>query len=99
MDTVQEASKKTRSFDSHKKVGLAVVDLDGVLRGKFIHPKKFSSVLENGFGFCSVIFGWDSADQCYADSKYTGWHNGYPDAHCKLDLATERMIIQTWIKH
>ena len=76
----------------HKKVKLAVCDMDGILRGKSIHIDKLSSILEKGFGFCSVIFGWDSGDVCYDNSKYTGWHTGYPDAHAKLDANTLRFI-------
>src|SRR5690606_20812454 len=47
---------------------------------------------ESGFGFCNVVFGWDSADVCYDNVKYTGWHSGYPDAKVNLDLATCRTI-------
>ena len=37
------------------------VDVDGVLRGKIMAKSKFlSAVKGNGFGFCSVLFGWDS---------------------------------------
>ena len=37
------------------------VDVDGVLRGKFMSKNKFLSIVKSdGFGFCSVIFGWDS---------------------------------------
>ena len=42
------------------KVKLAVTDIDGVLRGKYIHKDKFASALDGGMGFCSVIFGWDT---------------------------------------
>jgi glutamine synthetase len=40
----------------------AGVDVDGVLRGKFMSKDKFLSVAkpDAGFGFCSVVFGWDS---------------------------------------
>ena len=38
------------------------MDVDGVLRGKFMSKDKFLSIVRSdGFGFCSVIFGWDSA--------------------------------------
>lgn len=40
------------------KIKVAGVDLDGLLRGKIISKKKFMSVVKNGFGFCSVVFGW-----------------------------------------
>lgn len=75
-----------------KKVKVAVTDIDGYLRGKLIHIDKFQSALEKGFGFCNVVFGWDSSDTCYDKCEYTGWHTGYPDALVKLDLNTLRRI-------
>lgn len=42
-------------------VKLAAFDIDGIARGKYISKDKFSSVAKNGLGFCSVVFGWDSA--------------------------------------
>ena len=41
------------------KIKVAVTDIDGVLRGKYLHPDKFASAVEGGFGFCDVVFGWD----------------------------------------
>ena len=37
-----------------------------------------SSAAEGGFGFCDVVFGWDSADECYDNGTYTGWQSGLP---------------------
>ncbi len=37
--------------------------------------------------FCNVVFGWDAADVCYDNARYTGWHTGYPDALVRLDPA------------
>lgn len=74
------------------KVKIAFTDIDGVLRGKYISAEKFLSVLNGGSGFCDVIFGWDAADLAYDNTKYTGWHTGYPDAPAKIDLATFRKI-------
>ncbi|MBT4836282.1 MAG: glutamine synthetase, partial [Methylococcales bacterium] len=67
---------------SHIKVGL--FDVDGVLRGKYISKEKFFSALENGFGFCDVVLGWDIKDQLVDNLKYTGWHTGYPDASVRI---------------
>jgi len=67
---------------SHVKVG--VVDVDGILRGKYISREKFFSALEKGFGFCDVVLGWDSKDQLYDNVSYTGWHTGYPDAQVRI---------------
>lgn len=74
------------------KVKVAITDIDGILRGKIIARDKFLSVLEGGFGFCDVVFGWDSGDVAYDNSDFTGWHTGYPDANARLDLDTFRKI-------
>ena len=74
------------------KVKFAVSDIDGILRGKYIHMNKFLEVAEKDIGFCDVIFGWDVNDSCYNNSKITGWHTGYPDARAKIDMATFREI-------
>ena len=74
------------------RVKVAVSDTDGVLRGKYLHKEKFLSAVESGFGFCNVVFGWDSNDQCYDNTTWTGWHTGFPDALAQLDLATFRRV-------
>jgi glutamine synthetase len=74
------------------RVKVAVADIDGVLRGKYIHKDKFFSALDGGFGFCNVVFGWDINDVTYDNTTWTGWHTGYPDAMVELDLATARNI-------
>jgi glutamine synthetase len=76
----------------HQKVKVAITDLDGVLRGKYLNKEKFLAVAESSFGFCNVVFGWDSADVCYDNSAYTGWQSGYPDASAKIDLSTYRNV-------
>jgi glutamine synthetase len=73
-------------------VKVAVTDVDGILRGKYLDKQKFLSAARSGFGFCNVVFGWDSADQCYDNTTYTGWQSGYPDAEVRLDLSTHRTI-------
>ena len=73
-------------------IKLAVTDLDGVLRGKYVSRKKFLSALEKGFGFCDVIFGWDSADELYASDSYTGWATAFPDAWARIDPASCRAL-------
>ena len=75
---------------THIKV--AVVDMDGIMRGKYMSRSKFFSALENGFGFCDVVLGWDSKDQLYDNIQYTGWHSGYPDATVRLLPETQRNL-------
>jgi len=75
------------------KVKLAGVDIDGVLRGKLISKKKFLSVVKDGFGFCSVIFGWDMHDLTYfRQLKISNSENGYRDIVAKVDLKSFRRI-------
>jgi glutamine synthetase len=75
------------------KVKFAFADVDGVLRGKIISTEKFAGGLDAGYGFCDVVFGWDSSDTCYSNNvQLTGWHTGYPDRPCRIDLNTLRTI-------
>jgi glutamine synthetase len=74
------------------KVKVAVTDIDGVLRGKYLHKDKFASAVEGGFGFCDVVFGWDMTDSVYDNTQVTGWQHGFPDAMVQLDLATGRNV-------
>ena len=74
------------------KVKIAFTDIDGILRGKYISTEKFLSVCESTTGFCDVIFGWDAGDIAYDNSRFTGWHTGYPDCPARIDLATFRKI-------
>jgi len=74
------------------KVKIALTDIDGILRGKYISAEKFLSVINSHSGFCDVIFGWDAGDVAYDNVEFTGWHTGYPDAQVKIDLSTFRKI-------
>lgn len=91
MTKPEDVLKQIRRSEA-SKVKVAVTDLDGVLRGKFVHVDKFLSAAETGFGFCNVVFGWDMNDQAYDNVAYTGWHTGYPDAKVNLDLSTFRLV-------
>jgi hypothetical protein len=75
------------------KVKVAGVDADGVLRGKLMSKKKFLSIAEDGFGFCSVIFGWDMHDRTYfKELSISNKENGYRDLLAVPDLASFRRI-------
>jgi len=75
-----------------QKIKFAFADTDGILRGKVIHHKKFIDGMRNGYGFCDVVFGWDSSDGTYDNVQLTGWHTGYPDQQCRIDLSTFRTV-------
>jgi glutamine synthetase len=73
-------------------VKVAVTDIDGILRGKYMSREKFLAALDGGFGFCDVVLGWDSNDQLYDNVAYTGWHTAYPDAPVRVLPPTCREI-------
>lgn len=82
-----------RVLEADTKVKVAGVDIDGLLRGKIISKKKFLSVVKDGFGFCSVIFGWDMHEQTYSpELKISNSENGYRDIVAKIDLSSFRRI-------
>ncbi|KAL1874348.1 hypothetical protein VTK73DRAFT_480 [Phialemonium thermophilum] len=74
-------------------VKLAGVDVDGMLRGKLVSKKKFLSIASAGFGFCSVVFGWDMHDTTYIrELGISNKGNGYRDLIAVPDLSTFRRI-------
>lgn len=77
---------------NNQRTRVAITDIDGILRGKYINAEKLKKSVKNGFGFCNVVFGWDIKDECYENTKVSGWHTGYPDAIAKIDLNTKREI-------
>lgn len=80
-------------LEHDKSVKLAGLDVDGILRGKLVSKKKFLSVAAAGFGFCSVIFGWDMHDQTYLrELSVSNAENGYRDMLAVPDLSTFRRI-------
>jgi glutamine synthetase len=99
-------SKKTQSVvhpavrsvaaSGSQKVKVAVSDIDGVLRGKYLHTGKFLSATapgaDGGFGFCDVVLGWDVMDNPYDNTTATGWQHGFPDALVRIDLNTSRQV-------
>lgn len=82
-----------RLLETDTSVKLAGVDVDGQLRGKLVSKKKFLSIAESGFGFCSVIFGWDMHDTTYfRELKVSNKENGYRDIIAVPDLNSFRRI-------
>jgi glutamine synthetase len=82
-----------RLLEADACVKLAGLDVDGILRGKLVSKKKFLSIASSGFGFCSVIFGWDMHDQTYMrELGVSNLENGYRDILAIPDLASFRRI-------
>jgi len=98
MEVDSQEIKLALQQDNVKYVKVAITDLDGVLRGKYMHVDKFLKSIESGYGFCDVIFGWDSSDALYEfnvsdeQNLFTGWHTGFPDQTAKILLDSKRTI-------
>ena len=88
---VHPALAAVRKSGVHK-VKVACSDIDGILRGKYLHKDKFEGAADDGFGFCDVVFGWDVGDSPYDNATVTGWQHGFPDALARLDLDTHRNV-------
>ncbi len=89
-DAADAEARVRAGANEHVKIG--VFDIDGLLRGKFMHRDKFAAALKNGFGFCDVVLGWDSDDQLYDNTGLTGWDTGFPDANVRVVPETGRPI-------
>lgn len=87
LDTLEDLLR----LDTKVKVGGA--DVDGIIRGKLMSKKKFLSVASDGFGFCSLLFGWDMHDQTYfKELNVSNKDNGYRDLIAVPDLSSFRRI-------
>jgi glutamine synthetase len=75
-----------------QRVKIALTDIDGVMRGKYLSLDKFASVAQSSGAFCDCVLGWDVDDKLYDNVSYTGWHTAFPDVPFRLDLSTERRL-------
>lgn len=87
-DDILSSTSADQSKQTNVRVG--VFDIDGILRGKLMSAAKFRSAMDKGFGFCDVVLGWDSSDELYDNTRFTGWHTAYPDAQVRLLPDTHR---------
>ncbi|KAK2466703.1 hypothetical protein APHAL10511_000961 [Amanita phalloides] len=81
-------------LSADSKVKVAGIDVDGVLRGKYMSKDKFlGAIASDGFGFCSIIFGWDIHDTIYTkELLISNKNNGFRDVVASIDLSTFRRI-------
>src|SRR5713226_2868132 len=48
--------------------------------------------LEDGFGQCDVLFGWDIAEVVLPNLKFSNWEHGFADIVMKPDLSTFELV-------
>ena len=56
---------------------VGVTDADGIVRGKYTARDEFLPALDNGYGSCDVVPGWDSNGRLYDNVTSTGSHTAY----------------------
>jgi glutamine synthetase len=87
------AANVAEILQDDRMVKVAGIDVDGQLRGKLMMKSKFLSIVSEGFGFCSVIFGWDQHDMTYyKELSISNKENGYRDLVAVPDLSSFRRI-------
>eukprot|EP01095_Lingulamoeba_sp_RSL-Kostka_P012172 TRINITY_DN477_c4_g1_i1.p1 TRINITY_DN477_c4_g1~~TRINITY_DN477_c4_g1_i1.p1 ORF type:complete len:495 (-),score=156.47 TRINITY_DN477_c4_g1_i1:1243-2727(-) len=94
-DKQAETDDFLRNVEGDKIAKLVAVDIDGIIRGKYINFAKYIESIKKGTNFCNVIFGWDMHDKTYdytEDGTFTGPHTGYPDVKATIDLKSKRTI-------
>ena len=88
-------NREVKQFiDNHgvERFKIGVVDLNGILRGKYISKQKFIVGLGTGLSFCDVVVGCDIDDNLIKNLNYTGWQTGYPDAPISIIPQTGRLV-------
>src|SRR5436305_689634 len=78
-------------------VKIGAPDIEGVYRGKRVAAKHFLDSLDEGFGQCDVLFGWDIGEVVLPNLKFSNWERGFADIVMKPDLATFTMV--PWEEH
>src|SRR5437773_10229924 len=73
-------------------VKIGTPDIEGVYRGKRVATKYFLTSLEEGFGQCDVLFGWDIAENVLPNLKFSNWERGFADIVMKADLSTFGLV-------
>ncbi|MEW5910864.1 MAG: glutamine synthetase, partial [Thermodesulfobacteriota bacterium] len=92
MPHMVEQKLKELETEGVDRVKIALTDVDGVLRGKYLSFNKFKSLANATGGFCDCVLGWDCEDKLYDNASFTGWHTAFPDALYRIDPSTERRI-------
>jgi glutamine synthetase len=75
-----------------KRVKIAIADIDGILRGKYISRETFLSALSDKLSFCGAIFESDLKTIANSESNDNGEDTIFHDELLKIDIQTFRKI-------
>ena len=84
----------SNTIDLGHKAYVSGCDIDGIARGKLISAKKLvKSTQDQGFGFCSVVFGWDMHDAVYdPQPPLLADNSGFSDVMARVDQSSIRRM-------
>ena len=89
--TVEDARRIVEERNADH-VNVAVTDMHGLLRGKYMHKDKFLSSLEGGFGLPPLIFALDHTDAILEVPGLADASSGFPDGVARILPETCREI-------
>src|SRR5438552_14866304 len=94
MTHVMDLTDITRLIEEGKieYIKIGAPDIEGVYRGKRVAARHFLNSLEEGFGQCDVLFGWDIGEVVLPNLKFSNWERGFADIVMKPDLSTFAMV-------
>lgn len=90
-DTIATRDNIANLLANDRKVKVAGVDSDGLLRGKIMAKEKFLASVDRGFAMSSAVFGWDMHDALYSSEIATA-EERYSDLMAIPDLASFRRL-------
>src|SRR5712691_56164 len=73
-------------------VKIGAPEIEGVYRGKRVAASHFLNSLDDGFGQCDVLFGWDIGEVVLPNLKFSNWERGFADIVMKPDLSTFALV-------
>lgn len=86
----QQLARLITEADTH--VYVSGCDIDGIARGKIISDNKFAHI-DDGFGFCSVVFAWDMHDApCIPKPPFMHSGTAFGDVLAVVDPKSMRRI-------
>jgi glutamine synthetase len=91
-----ELASKVEQIERHNihTVRMAYIDMQGVVRGKFVPASTFIELVEHGGGayFCAATLCWDIQCDVIDGLSFSSWESGFEDLLAKPDLSTFRIV-------
>ncbi len=95
-EAITELANRVEEIERHDvhTVRIAYVDMQGVVRGKFLPASAFIELVERAGGvyFCAATLAWDIQCDVIGGLSFSSWESGFEDLMAKPDLSTFRIV-------